>query len=403
MKAKLIFNIYILFIAWLMHLSDCTVRLLCPDISYLGVAAQLTCLSSEPFTNHIYAGPENLKAPTCEASLSGCTTVKGFNASIINATHTDLRIVNVEQPHAGTWTCEDGATRESASCNLQVAKTPTCSITSEEDTDELAQYQALTLTVVIQDYYCSAALTFSLQTGIVTTLLVEADSVASVTHNTSSVTLNVTASHLGIVGLIFSCHNYEWNLTCEGVTKLVPKTPTCNITSDKDTDTLTLYKEVTLAVDIAAFYDLRGSYCSVDSNFTLQTGDVTQFLIVAGTGADNDLSPKTFNVTETHLGGVRLIFNCQHEHWILICEGVGELNNKTKSAAIPKREGLALAAIPIIAACVVGAIVFLFIAVIIIVFLIKSKQMVITYILRRWETILLLIDMLSSLRTFMNI
>ncbi|XP_071094570.1 uncharacterized protein [Haliotis cracherodii] len=345
-----------------------TVRLICPDISYLDVSAQLTCLSSEPFTNHIHAGPGALKAPACEASLSGCTTVKGFNANIINATHTNLRILNVEQPHEGTWTCKDGASSESASCNLQVAKTPTCNITSKEDTDVLAQYQALTLTVDVRDYYCSTALTFSLQTGNVTTLLMEADSVASVSHDTSSVTLNVTDSNLGIVGLVFNCHNYMWNLTCEGVTKLVPKIPTCNITSDKDTETLTLYEEVTLTVDIAAYYNIRGSYCSVDSDFTLQTGDVTQLLNVAGTGTGRDLSPLTFNVTGTHLGGVRLIFNCQHKHWNLTCEGVGELNNRNV--------GLTTASTLIIAACVVVAIVCFIIVVIIIAFVVKRKQQV---------------------------
>ncbi|XP_071094566.1 uncharacterized protein [Haliotis cracherodii] len=338
-----------------------TVRLLCPDISYLGVSAQLTCLTSEPFTNHIYAGPGNLKAPTCETSLSGCTTVKGFNASIINATHTDLRIVNVEQPHAGTWTCEDGASSESASCNLQVAKTPTCSITSQEDTDVLAQYQALTLTVDMQDYYCSKALTFSLQTGNVTTLLMEADSVASVTHNTSSVTLNVTDSHLGIVGLMFSCHNSQWNLTCDGVTEL--KTPTCSISSDKDTDKLVLYEELPLSVDII------GYNCPVASNFTLQTGIVHQLLNVSGAGAGIDRATPTFHVTKTHLGGVRLIFNCQQKHWNLTCDGITKLQTKTP-------DGLVTASTPIIAAGVVGATVFLIIVVIIIVFLVKRKQQV---------------------------
>ncbi|XP_071094559.1 uncharacterized protein [Haliotis cracherodii] len=209
------------------------------------------------------------------------------------------------------------------------------------------------------------------------------EAVTEPTNRNFTISINVTESHFGDVELIFLCNDHQLNVSHESVTKLqqndsnkvsVPKTPTCNITSDKDTETLTLYEEVTLTVDIAANYDIRGSYCSVDSNFTLQTGDVTQLLNVAGTEADHDLSPITFNVTKTHLGGVRLILNCQHKHSNLTCHGVTELNNKTKTAAVPGNAGLYTVSTPIIAASAVGAIVCFINAVIIIMFLVKRKQ-----------------------------
>ncbi|XP_046544613.1 uncharacterized protein LOC124254803 isoform X2 [Haliotis rubra] len=219
---------------------------------------------------------------------------------------------------------------------FNVSETPTCSITSKEDTDVLVQYQDLALTVDVRDYYCSTANNVSLQTGDVTTLLMEADSVPNVSDNTSSVTLNVTDSHLA------------------------PRTPTCDITSDKDTETLTLQEEVTLTVNITAYYDIRGSYCSAESNFTLQTGDVKQILNVG----DQGLQPVTFNVTKTHLGGVRLVFNCQDDHRNLSCDGVTELNNKMKA-----RDEVATSSIPIIITAVVVSLV----SIVIIVFVVKRK------------------------------
>ncbi|XP_048242970.1 uncharacterized protein LOC124150143 [Haliotis rufescens] len=204
-----------------MNVEHCTTaELTCPDISYVQDSALMHCSMSVPYEILQYSGPGNVSAPQCVAGNKYCTPVKGYNASVVNATYSRLRILSIQPYHAGRWTCKNIPDGPSTSCNLVTTKTPTCSITSKEDTDVLAQDQTLTLTVDIQDYYCSTALTFSLQTGNVTTLLMEADSVSSVTHSTSSVALNVTDSHLGAVGLIFSCHHKQTSLTCDGVTEL---------------------------------------------------------------------------------------------------------------------------------------------------------------------------------------
>ncbi|XP_048242956.1 uncharacterized protein LOC125375939 isoform X3 [Haliotis rufescens] len=294
-----------------------TAEFICPDVSYIEESALMNCSTSTPYTALQYTGPRSTLGPQCIASLQLCTPINEYNASIINQTHSSLRILTVKPHHAGQWTCADIPNGPLASCNVVITKTPTCSITSTEDTDVFALYQTLTLTVDIRGYFCSAAFHFSLQTGNVSTLLLGAEHVANVTDKFTAVTLNVTKSHLGIVGLIFSCHTKQWNTTCDGVTEL--KTPTCSISSDKDTDKLALYEDLILLVDII------GYNCLVASNFTLQTGNVQQLLYVSHAKAGFDRAAQTFNVTEAHLGDVRLISNCQHKHWNLTCDGITKL------------------------------------------------------------------------------
>ncbi|XP_067676972.1 uncharacterized protein [Haliotis asinina] len=333
---------------------------ICSHSNYLGSSGQLICVGAS--LEHVYFNPSGNGVAECKMSNGSCTT-RNVSASVINSTHSVLNISHVETTDAGEWSCTAGIDG-GGKCILTIVKTPTCSITSKQNTNSLVQYQDLSLTVDVRDYYCSTAHNISLQTGNVTTLLTEADSVPSVTDNTSSVTLNVTDSHLGKVGLVFRCDSSQWTIECAGVTKFAPKKPECNITSDNDTEVLTLHEEVTLTVDVTAYYDIRGSYCSADSNFTLQTGDVSQ-LLHAG---DQGLSPITFNVTETHLGGVRLVFNCQVQHWNLSCGGVTRLNNNEKPL-----DQVATSSVLIISASVVGSLVLIVVVAIVIVFVVKRK------------------------------
>ncbi|XP_067676891.1 uncharacterized protein [Haliotis asinina] len=334
--------------------------LICSYPNYLWSSGELIC-TGDGFT-HTYTNPSGLEVADCQLLNGKCDPVNA-SVSIINKTQTVLSITHIKPTDAGEWSCA-GKRNVDSRCNLTVVKTPTCSITSKQDTNSLVQYQELSLTVDVRDYYCSTAHNISLQTGNVTTLLMKADSVPSVTDNTSSVTLNVTDSHLGKVGLVFRCDSSQWSVECAGVTKFAPKKPECDITSDKDTETLTLHGEVTLTVNVAAYYDIQGSYCSGDTNFTLQTGEVSQLLHVG----DQGLSPITLNVTETHLGGVRLVFNCQVQHWNLSCNGVTRLHNKRKPL-----DQVATSSVLIISASVVGSLVLVVVVAIVIVFVVKRK------------------------------
>ncbi|XP_067675081.1 uncharacterized protein [Haliotis asinina] len=382
--------------------------LICSYPNYLWSSGELICTGAGFI--HKYTNPSGLEVAECQLSNGKCDSANA-SASVINKTQTVLSITHIKTTDAGEWTCTSKRNVDSR-CNLTVVKTPTCSITSKQDTNSLVQYQELSLTVDVRDYYCSTAHNISLQTGNVTTLLMKADSVPSVTDNTSSVTLNVTDSHLGKVGLVFRCDSSQWSVECAGVTKFVPRTPACNITSDKDTEILTLHEAVTLTVDITAYYDIRGSHCSADSNFTLQTGDVSQLLHVG----DHGLSPITFNMTETHLGGVRLVFNCQVQHWNLSCGGVTRLNNKIKGIG-----QIATSSTIVIIAGVVGAALCLIVLAIIIFLVVKRKsptaegmmstqpgimqvaKVVITCILKLEENIRLWIEVLSNLQTYTNL
>ncbi|XP_067675693.1 uncharacterized protein [Haliotis asinina] len=358
--------------------------LTCSHSNYLGSFGQLICGGEG--RAHTYTNPNGDVAAECGLKDRSCDT-QDVSASVINNTLSALNISRVETTDAGEWSCTAGL-HGGGKCILTVVKTPTCSITSKQDTNSLVQYQDLSLTVDVRDYYCSTAHSISLQTGNVTTLLMEADSVPSVTDNTSLVTLNVTDSFLGKVALVFRCDRSQWSIECAGVSEV--KTPACNITSDKDTEILTLHEAVTLTVDITAYYDIRGSHCSVDSNFTLQTGDVSQLLHVG----DQGLSPITFNMTETHLGEVRLVFNCQVQHWNLSCGGVTRLNNTIGQ--------IATSSTIVIIAGVVGAALCLIVLAIII-FLVVKRKVVITCILKLEENIRLWIEVLSNLQTYTNL
>ncbi|XP_048242933.1 uncharacterized protein LOC124150159 [Haliotis rufescens] len=369
-------NILILLVESLLLVSP---GLICPEISYLGGPAQLICTGGTLVHTYYNTGG---KVATCGLTLNSSCDSTDMSAYRLSSNQTALNITSVQISDAGTWVCKN-ARNSNTSCHLTIANIPTYSITSDNATDAVDVYDWVSLTVDIWDFYCSAAHNLTLQVGSVTQPLNMYLPEAVTEPTNFTISINITESHFGDVELIFLCNGQQLNVSHRSVTQLqqnistkvsVPKTPTCNITSDKDTETLTLYEEVTLTVDIAAYYDIRGSFCSVDSNFTLQTGDVTQLLNVAGTGADHDFSPITFDVTETHLGGVRLIFYCQHKHWNFTCDGVTELNYKTKTAAVPGNAGLYTAFTPIIAASVVGAIVCFINAVIVIVFLVKRKQ-----------------------------
>ncbi|XP_046555313.1 uncharacterized protein LOC124264611 [Haliotis rubra] len=98
----------------------CTTTLTCPDVTYLGGSAQLSCSTSSPYNILQYRGPNGSIAPQCHANMSLCSPVEGFNGIIINTTHTILKILKVQSRHEGLWTCLTGNTGGSASCELRV-------------------------------------------------------------------------------------------------------------------------------------------------------------------------------------------------------------------------------------------------------------------------------------------
>ncbi|XP_046377390.2 uncharacterized protein LOC124149694 [Haliotis rufescens] len=100
-----------------------TPQLSCPDISYPGVFARLTCYTTTHYSILQYSGPDGIIAPQCVANWSSCTNVEGYNASIINTTHTELGILSINPTHTGLWTCAAPGDDGNSSCELHVKMT----------------------------------------------------------------------------------------------------------------------------------------------------------------------------------------------------------------------------------------------------------------------------------------
>ncbi|XP_067667033.1 uncharacterized protein [Haliotis asinina] len=191
----------------------------CPEVVDLHSQALLNCSVSHTDTTVKYEGPQGLDAPQCDLAQGRCTKFGAYSASIVYHNNTVLMINNVSQSMAGEWRCKDDATALSSSCNLQISKTPTCSIKSDVKTDVVAVGGEASFNISIISYYCSGVFNFTLQTGNISqTLYTAVDS-----HGTKAVTVsfNVTESHYGDVRLIFACHSYLRSVPCAGITQLL--------------------------------------------------------------------------------------------------------------------------------------------------------------------------------------
>ncbi|XP_048258001.1 mucin-5AC-like isoform X2 [Haliotis rufescens] len=97
---------------------------------------------------------------------------------------------------------------------------PQCNISSDTDTNALEPGTNLTLTIDIQNYYCSQQAGFYLTTGRINNALLENQTMDNITDAVLAQPLNVTADHFGDVDVIFLCDNITRTLICAGVDKL---------------------------------------------------------------------------------------------------------------------------------------------------------------------------------------
>ncbi|XP_046546769.1 uncharacterized protein LOC124256843 isoform X2 [Haliotis rubra] len=218
-------HLLVIFICICLSSSASPPDFLCPDVVELHSRAVLNCSVSHTDTTVKYKGP-GLNAPQCDLTQGKCTEFGVYRASISN-NNTELVITNVSQSMAGEWKCTDDAGKISSSCNLQIFKTPSCSIRSDVQTDAVTAGEEVTLIVSIMSYFCSGASNFTLQTGNTSqTLDTAVDRTEAV-----NVSITVTDSHYGDVRLIFACHSHERNLSCAGITQLQKSAATYASTS----------------------------------------------------------------------------------------------------------------------------------------------------------------------------
>ncbi|XP_071095603.1 uncharacterized protein [Haliotis cracherodii] len=201
------------------HVADSTVEIQCPVESYLNETTSLTCSTSQAYSNIIYKAPTG-NSPQC--SQTGCTPVSGFQADIINSSCTQLTILSVQQRHAGQWGCADGDNNFEYSKLVVAEKNATCSITV--DTCPVLLHGKISLTVTIQNYYCSVASNVSLLVGSIRETLSTALHVTCPTNITSTKEINMTKAHFGNVQLELICKGKE-TIFCEGITSFPGHTP----------------------------------------------------------------------------------------------------------------------------------------------------------------------------------
>ncbi|XP_067678337.1 uncharacterized protein [Haliotis asinina] len=294
------------------HLSLGVAELQCPQVGYVGSNAKLTCIGESD--THAYSKPAGSTASTCDVGRRKCIDTGDDKGEVINATHTTLTIPKVKPSDAGEWGCTVGRSDTRSMCTMAVANVPRCNISSYNNTDVLTLHEELTLTVDIQEYYCSAQYTFSLLYGNENAQLPISESVKKTTNKTANINVNITASALGGIRLLFGCHNTQQNVSCGGFkfTKVVPR---CSITSNNTADTAGLHKNLSV--------DIQNYFCSSANSFTLLVGNVRQSLSPAEIG--NKLTSVTVNTTlnikESYSGPVKLIFQCQDQQDELTCEG----------------------------------------------------------------------------------
>ncbi|XP_046545803.1 uncharacterized protein LOC124255900 [Haliotis rubra] len=285
-------------------------RILCPEIGLLGAPTNLTCI--EASRSHSFLTPKEHTAASCNTSTGKCITTGIFTASVHNTTSSVLTIPALLKSYAGAWKCSsDGDMPDPPSCQMTVAKFPTCTITRRQyDDSDFTRDEEVALKVNVTGDYCSESAQFQLQTGNIQTGL----NYSQWKENTD-VIFTLTESHLGEVKLVFICRGYSQALSCEGIQQL--KFPTCTITRRQyDDSDFTRDEEVALKVNVT------GDYCSESAQFQLQTGNIQTGLNYSQWKENTDV---IFTLTESHLGEVKLVFICRGYSQALSCEGIQQL------------------------------------------------------------------------------
>ncbi|XP_067661318.1 uncharacterized protein [Haliotis asinina] len=292
----------------------------CPGVALLGSVYEITG-TQQNISGIVWARPYGGQyVVTCNPSCSGTSPY----SATYNTTYTTLHINRISLIDSGFWKLKD-ANDDTGTftlvCNLTTANLPMCNISSDLDQHSLELGTTLSLTVDVRNYFCSLGAGFKLTAGNVTDTLLQNETVTNYANVTLNSILNVTLQRLGDVLLSFSCHSTTWDLPCTGVNQLLKSPPTCNITSDLETDELELGEEVTLSVDI------KNYYCIENAGFNLTTGRVEEVLL-GGHEVDNVASVilnKTFITTKDTFGKVFVKFFCDNYDQDLVCGGIQEL------------------------------------------------------------------------------
>ncbi|XP_071095889.1 uncharacterized protein [Haliotis cracherodii] len=112
------------------------------------------------------------------------------------------------------------------------------------------------------------------------------------------------------------------------------KIPSCNITSEIDTDTTEELYNRSVTVD------LKDLFCSTAFNFTLQVGSSWHHVLTSEAVDQPTNTNTTVILTDTTFGDVTLVFNCTNQQRTVTCGGLTHIpkntdkEDKNRTAAI---------------------------------------------------------------------
>ncbi|XP_067666176.1 uncharacterized protein [Haliotis asinina] len=191
--------------------------LVCPGIVYLRSSAHLVCSGNTPVS---FITPMKTPAAVCSMQPQRCILHGNYRASVLNASSSEVTIINTSQIHAGQWTCSTFS--DSRTCSITVAELPSCTVTAN-NVSILSIGDALLLAVNITGYYCSEQVRFQLTTGNISQTI---DS-STGDEVVASFNVSITEAHFGNVELTYVCGDHSHQLVCDGVQSLAehPGTP----------------------------------------------------------------------------------------------------------------------------------------------------------------------------------
>ncbi|XP_046545800.1 uncharacterized protein LOC124255897 isoform X2 [Haliotis rubra] len=198
-----------------------TTELICPQISELGSVVTLTCIGAGAAHAHAYSTPGGNTAASCDLRDGQCIDFGNFKSAVLNASHSVLTIPRALKTHAGVWKCVNGTDSTTPpTCNVVIAKGPSCTMTGDRNTSALRVDDVITLTVNINDYFSTELARIALVVGNIHIISIS-KFVTEMTNETLVTTLQLREDHFGNVTITFDSVDKNQSQTCGRLDQLI--------------------------------------------------------------------------------------------------------------------------------------------------------------------------------------
>ncbi|XP_067667940.1 uncharacterized protein [Haliotis asinina] len=235
-----------------------TSELICPPISELGSPVTLTCIGAGSTNAHAYSTPDGNTAASCNLTDRLCINLGNFNSTVLNASQSVLTIPHALKTHAGAWKCvSDADSPTPATCDVVIAKIPSCTMAVNRNTSALRVDDVITLTVNITDYFSTDLAKIILVVGNIQIISIS-KSVREMTKETLVTTLQLREGHSGNVTIVFESADKKHSEGCGSLGQLILATtgtgessPPSNQIRDSSDTPATRGEVSSLAISIA--------------------------------------------------------------------------------------------------------------------------------------------------------